>query len=237
MKDANTKVQHQSRYTGKKNALVACVLVAHPDDETIWAGGTLLMHPEWQWTVISLCRAGDLDRAARFQRAAETLGVNCVMADLDDGPEQAALSEYMIQQTALSLLPSTQFDIILTHSPFGEYTRHRRHEEIGSAVGNLWAQREIHSHEMWMFAYQDSGRGGKGDPPAPIATAHQSLVLTEHIWLKKYQVITGIYGFTPESYEAEIVQRKEAFWCFTNPVEYEGWLESQRREYESTRSL
>ena len=195
------------------------------------------MHPEWQWTVISLCRASDLDRAARFQRAAEMLGANGMMADLDDGPEQASLSECMIQQTILSLLPSTQFDVILTHSPFGEYTRHRRHEEIGSAVGKLWTKRDIHSHEMWMFAYQDSGRGGKGDPPAPIATAHQRLVLPEHIWLKKYQVITDIYGFTPESYEAEIVQRKEAFWCFTNSVEYERWVESQRSEYESTRSL
>jgi LmbE family N-acetylglucosaminyl deacetylase len=220
-----------------ENALVGCVIVAHPDDETIWAGGTLLMHPESQWTVLSLCRASDLDRASRFQRATEMLGVNGLMADLDDGPEQASLSERMIQQTILSLLPSTRLDVILTHSPFGEYTRHRRHEEIGSAVGKLWTKGDIHSHEMWMFAYQDSGRGGKGDPPAPIATAHQRLVLPEHIWLKKYQVMTDIYGFTPESYEAEIVQRKEAFWCFTNSVEYERWVESQRRNDESTRSL
>jgi LmbE family N-acetylglucosaminyl deacetylase len=230
MKDANIQVQRQSRHPVNRNALVGCVIVAHPDDETIWAGGTLLMHPELQWTVISLCRASDLDRAERFQQAAGTLGVNGIMADLDDGPEQASLSERMIQQTILSLLPPIRLDVILTHSPFGEYTRHRRHEEIGSAVGKLWTTREIHSHEMWMFAYQDSGRGGKGDPPAPIATAHQRLVLPEHIWLKKYQVITGIYGFTPESYEAEIVQRQEAFWCFTNPVEYESWLESQRRK-------
>jgi LmbE family N-acetylglucosaminyl deacetylase len=237
MKNANTRAQRQSWYLGNENALSGCVIVAHPDDETIWAGGTLLMHPQWQWTVISLCRASDLDRAARFQRAAEVLGVNGLMADLDDGPEQASLSEAMIQKAILSLLPSTRLDVILTHSPFGEYTRHRRHEEIGSAVGNLWTKGDIHAHEMWMFAYQDSGRGGKGDPPIPIATAHQGLVLPEPIWLKKYQVITGIYGFTPESYEAAIVQREEAFWYFTNAVEYERWVTSQRSKDESTRSL
>jgi len=229
MKTENIKTQYHPRYIGKKNALVGCVIVAHPDDEIIWAGGTLLMHPEWQWTVISLCRASDLERAAKFQRAAEKLGISGIMADLDDGPQQAPLSEYVIQQTILSLIPSTQFDLLLTHSPFGEYTRHRRHEEVGSAVGRLWREGDIHSHEMWMFAYQDTGRGGKGDSPYPIAEAHQRLVLPEHVWLQKYKIITDIYGFTPESYEAEIVQSREAFWCFANPVEYERWIKSRRR--------
>ena len=27
------------------------VIVAHPDDETLWAGGTMLMHPDCQSTV------------------------------------------------------------------------------------------------------------------------------------------------------------------------------------------
>ena len=34
----------------------AAVIVAHPDDETLWAGGTILMHPETKWTIIALCR-------------------------------------------------------------------------------------------------------------------------------------------------------------------------------------
>ena len=25
------------------------MIVAHPDDETLWAGGTILKHPEWHW--------------------------------------------------------------------------------------------------------------------------------------------------------------------------------------------
>lgn len=24
------------------------IIVAHPDDETLWAGGTILQHPEWR---------------------------------------------------------------------------------------------------------------------------------------------------------------------------------------------
>jgi len=30
-----------------------CVIVAHPDDETLWTGGMILMHPEWECKVFS----------------------------------------------------------------------------------------------------------------------------------------------------------------------------------------
>ena len=42
------------------------VIVAHPDDETLWAGGTILSHPANNWFVVSLCRASDKDRSTRF---------------------------------------------------------------------------------------------------------------------------------------------------------------------------
>ena len=37
------------------------VIVAHPDDETLWAGGTILNHPSWHWFVACLCRGNDQD--------------------------------------------------------------------------------------------------------------------------------------------------------------------------------
>ena len=49
------------------------VIVAHPDDETLWAGGLMLMHPEVKWTVVTLCRKSDLDRAPKFFKALERL--------------------------------------------------------------------------------------------------------------------------------------------------------------------
>ena len=39
------------------------VVSAHPDDETLWAGGLLLSHPEWEPFIVTLCR--DARRAAR----------------------------------------------------------------------------------------------------------------------------------------------------------------------------
>ena len=212
----------------KKQSVTAAVVVAHPDDETIWAGGTVLMHLGWRWTVLSLCRATDHDRAPRFLRAVQELGGIGKMGDLDDGPEQLPLPEKEVQQVLLSLLPPEHFDLIMTHSPYGEYTRHRRHEETSQAVVSLWKKGLIRTSKVWMFAYEDSGKGGKDDLPRAIMTAHLIVPLPENIWQEKYRTITEVYGFGPESYEARITQREEAFWCFCSPTEFQKWLKTER---------
>ena len=214
----------------KKQSVTAALVVAHPDDETLWAGGTVLMHQGWQWTVVSLCRGGDRDRAPRFLRAVQELGGMEKMGNLDDGPEQLPLDETEVQQVLLSLLPSEHFDLILTHSPYGEYTRHRRHEETSQAVVALWEKGLIGADEVWMFAYEDSGKGGGDDLPRAIKTAHLMVHLPEEIWWGKYRTITEIYGFGPESYEARITPREEAFWCFRSPIEFQKWLSTERRK-------
>jgi len=214
----------------KKQSVTTAVVVAHPDDETIWAGGTLLMHPSWQWTAVSLCRGGDRDRAPRFLQAVHKLGGIGKMGDMDDGPEQSPISATEVQQVLLSLLPTEHFDLVLTHSPYGEYTRHRRHEETSKAVVTLWKKGLIRTGEMWMFAYEDGGKGGRNDLPQAIKTAHLVVQLPENIWQEKYRTITEIYGFGPESYEACITRREEAFWCFRSPAEFQKWLRTGRRK-------
>lgn len=214
----------------KRKNITAAVIVAHPDDETLWAGGTVLMHPDWHWSIVSLCRGSDADRAPKFIRAVKQLGGVSKIGDLDDGPEQLSLSEDDVQQMVLSLLPKRNFDLILTHSPQGEYTRHRRHEETGAAVALLWEKELIKAKEVWMFAYEDGGRGGKEDLPKAIKTAHLISYLPTAIWRRKYLIITDIYSFAPETYEANIVMREEAFWRFQSPVELREWKKTERRK-------
>ena len=213
----------------KRKYVTAAMIVAHPDDETIWAGGTVLNHSDSHWTIVSLCRGTDTDRAPKFIRAVQQLGGVSEIGDLDDGPEQLPLSEVDVQQMVLSLLPEMHFDLVLTHSPHGEYTRHRRHEETGTAVASLWEKGLIKAKEVWMFAYEDGGKGGKDDLPKAIKTAHLISYLPEDIWRRKYTIVTDIYGFAPESYEADIVAREEAFWCFQSPAEFREWLKTERR--------
>ena len=63
----------------------AAIVAAHPDDEVLWAGGTVLMHPSWNWYILTLCRGSDPDRAPRFHRVLEIFHAAGSMGDLDDG--------------------------------------------------------------------------------------------------------------------------------------------------------
>ena len=183
------------------------VVVAHPDDETLWAGGLLLSHPEWSPFIVALCRGKDPDRAPKFRTVLERLDAKGAMGDLDDGPDQVPLSPALVQETILSLLPERHGDLILSHAPQGEYTRHRRHEEVASAVEGLWRAKVL-SGQLWQFAYED---GGGAYLPRPRAGAELQLPLPEAIWLRKYGLITQVYGFGATSWEARATPHSEAF--------------------------
>ena len=185
------------------------VIVAHPDDETLWAGGTLLMHPDCRWTVVTLTRRGDPDRAARFARAVGLYGATGVMGDLDDGPEQKPLRTIEVEDAIAALLPSHGYDLVLTHGLWGEYTRHRRHEEVAKAVMALRESGRFSAAEIWMFAYGDDG--GKR-LPRPLENSDIYTRLPPDIWERKYRLITEVYGFAPDSFEARTTPRDEAFW-------------------------
>jgi LmbE family N-acetylglucosaminyl deacetylase len=205
----------------KRNSKTVAVIVAHPDDETLWAGGTILSHPSWQCFIVCLCRGSDNDRAPKFLKALQILGSEGIIGDLDDGPKQKPLNENELEHAILQLLPSMFFDLIISHNPNGEYTRHIRHEEISRAVIRLWYAGMISANELWTFAYED---GDKGSYPRPIENATFYHVLTKRIWLKKYSIITETYGFERTSFEAETTPRAESFWQFTNSYDAKKWL-------------
>jgi LmbE family N-acetylglucosaminyl deacetylase len=199
------------------------VIVAHPDDETLWAGGTILSHPSWNCFIVSLCRGSDRERAPRFYNALKVLRSDGIMGDLEDGPDQQPLDENEIERVILDLIPQKHFDIVITHNPSGEYTRHIRHEEVSKAVIKLWGTGKIDASELWTFAYED---GGKAYYPRPVETAPIYRTLTRRIWLRKYSIVTETYGFEKGGFEAETTPRSEAFWQFTNSYEAKKWLGS-----------
>jgi LmbE family N-acetylglucosaminyl deacetylase len=186
------------------------VIVAHPDDETLWAGGLMLMHPDVEWTVVTICRRSDPDRAPKFLRALKELNATGLMADLDDGPEQRPLNHDEVRKTIRMLLPSERFDLMITHGPSGEYTRHLRHEETAKAVLALWKEDRLPAEQLWTFAYED---GNRRYLPRAVEQADLLIELPDEIWQKKYSIITNIYGFSQNSWEARTTPRQEAFRC------------------------
>ena len=133
------------------------------------------------------------------------------MADLDDGPDQTPLPADQVQKTTARLLAETSYDLILTHGPHGEYTRHRRHSECCRSVVELWKSGGIDTHRLWLFAYED---GGREYLPRVRGDADRRDVLPDDVWLEKRRLITDLYGFLPGSWEAQTTPREEGFWCF-----------------------
>jgi LmbE family N-acetylglucosaminyl deacetylase len=116
------------------------VIVAHPDDETIWMGGTLLRHKkDWKTTVISLTRKSDKDRYPKFKKVCKALGVKGHIYDLDDEKlKPLALKQY---KKIILKHAKTPYDYIFTHGKNGEYD-HIRHKETHKAIKELLKEKE-----------------------------------------------------------------------------------------------
>ncbi|MGD0581462.1 MAG: PIG-L family deacetylase [Bacteroidales bacterium] len=200
----------------RKYGKTVAIIVAHPDDETLWCGGTILSNPEWNTFIVCLCRGNDKERAHRFFKALNCYGSKGIMGEIDDGPQQRPIDEEELNRAILHLLPPWHFDLLITHSPCGEYTRHIRHEEISKAVIKLWHSGKLSASELWTFAYEDNN---KKYYPRPVGNADIFHTLSEIIWQKKYNIITKTYGFDRGSFEAETTPVSESFWKYKVPEE------------------
>ena len=190
------------------------MIVAHP----------VLLHSHCSWEIDALCRASDVDRAPKFYRALSNLGAEGNIADLDDGPEQRPLLGVEVRQAVLEITDHRHFDRVITHGPHGEYTRHRRHEEVSKAVCDLWLHGEIDANALWLFAYTD---GDGKFLPGPETGAHLKVRLPSAVWQKKYRIMTDVYGFSTESWEARVTPRTEAFWCFESSSHLKTWFKQK----------
>jgi LmbE family N-acetylglucosaminyl deacetylase len=187
------------------------VIVAHPVDETLWAGGTILNHPQHKWFIVCLSWASDLDCAHRFYSALKALKAEGVMGNMDDELDQLPLDDKVIETEILKLLPNNHFDIILTHNSASDNICHLQHEDVNRIVTALWLNGKISAKELWTFCFEDANKNYF----APIGrNANITENLSEAVWAKKYDIITEIYGFDSNSCEAKTTPTIEAFWKF-----------------------
>ncbi len=184
------------------------VVVAHPDDELIWMGGTIIGHPNWDWHILALCRAGDLNREWRFHRAAAELGACEHISDLDDSPILAPLSSNLEEiKQRIRMLPKKDFDLIFSHGQVGEYTYHARHVQTHRAVREMIESKELRG-TLVVFAYTDFGGTAL---PRPDEHADISIDLTSEQFECKRRILRDIYGFVSGSFEYESAGPVEVF--------------------------
>ncbi len=191
----------------------ALVVIAHPDDETIWCGGTILSHPDWDWTVLSLCRKHDKDRAPKFREACRQLNAKCTISDLEDEkPEQSLSSLGEVKSRIVKMLAETRagnrFDFIFTHGENGEYN-HNRHKEVHNAVREMIESSELQCRKIFFFNYKLAEDATHCEPDT--ATADSLTRLSGRITRKKNLLISSTYKFNVDSFEKRSCFSIESF--------------------------
>jgi len=199
--------QLKSQKTKKKKILV---IVAHPDDETIWMGGTLLKNKDnWDITIISLCRKDDKDRAPKFKIVCDKLNAKCFISDLDDS-EQRDFKEISKDEIIKRILQFTEvknYDYIFTHGENGEY-RHVRHIEVHNAVIEMLNKKLLSAKKIFFFSYLKDEKNGIC---YVNENAHKLIRLKNIYFKEKMQLIQEIYGFEEKSFENKCCMNTEAF--------------------------
>lgn len=106
------------------------MLVAHPDDETLWGAGVMLRYPKG-WTVIcGTVPFHDPERAEKFLNACDVLGADGMVQLHPERTDHIPIPDL------------DEYDLIVTHNSAGEYG-HKHHKELHNAVKERWPDKML----------------------------------------------------------------------------------------------
>lgn len=188
----------------------ALVIVAHPDDETIWMGGTILKNKKLNWTIFSLCRLSDPDRAPKYFKVCKFYGAQAIMTDLEDDDQLSIeRSVPVIKKLITAKIKNKKYDYIFTHGVNGEYG-HKRHKGVNQAVTQLFRKGELKGGLVLCFNYVKASR----KQFSPLKAGSKSdlvFKLTRRQFQAKKKIMTVIYGFDPRGIDANLCTNPEVF--------------------------
>jgi LmbE family N-acetylglucosaminyl deacetylase len=129
-----------------KNALI---IVAHPDDESLWFGGTLLKFSGMgiKPLIVCLTNKNHAERSKEFYSACKYLGAKGVMLDYQDGG-LARFPLFPVFSKDLKKILKENFgdgkiDLIISHSSHGEEHGHKQHKQVFFLAGRFARQNKI----------------------------------------------------------------------------------------------
>ena len=183
------------------------VIIAHPDDETIWMGGTILSRKDVKWTIFSLCRKNDKDRSPKFKKVCKLYKAKAIISDLED-EGMLNIKEVLpeIEERILKRVKKS-FTYVFTHGYNGEYGHHR-HKEVHIVVKKLVENKKIVCDKLFFFAYKLSSKKRIINQTKKLDLVFN---LNKNILKEKKDIIKNLYGFSQNSFENVSCLQKETF--------------------------
>ena len=109
------------------------MVVAHPDDESIFGGATLLR--EKGWKVVCLTNGNDDTRSYEFQQAMNMIGASFEIWDYPDEYE-GTFDADQLKTDLKKVFRKNRFNRIVTHNLQGEYG-HSQHKSLSRILHDL----------------------------------------------------------------------------------------------------
>lgn len=109
------------------------MIVAHPDDESIFGGATLLQ--EKGWKVVCLTNGDHPVRSKEFRKAMEYARTDCEMWCYPD-QWMGDFNRKKLSKDIGRVLKQDNYEKVVTHGPFGEYG-HTQHQALFEIVSRL----------------------------------------------------------------------------------------------------
>ncbi len=120
------------------------MIVAHPDDETLFGGGELIQNAD-SYKVVVLDYGNHLVRHREFIKAMETLGVTkWEHWDGEAFKTSAAYNESILIPLIQRVLNERDWEKVVTHNQSGEYG-HYRHVGLHNVLARLCPEK------LWVF--------------------------------------------------------------------------------------
>ena len=146
--DSNKCFRYEESEKAKK-----LMIVAHPDDETIFGGAHLLVD---DYTVVCIT-CGQIEyRNQEFKEVMEKTGDDFIMLGFDDRMNKTGpISDWSYQYDAIynklaEIINSNNWDTIVTHNPDGEYG-HQHHIMTSEMVTDITGGNNLYYFGHWYY--------------------------------------------------------------------------------------
>ncbi len=164
------------------------MIVAHPDDDTIWGGSHLI---DDDYLVVCITCGTDQTRVKEFEKVMKETNDSYIMLDYPDktdGKRDNWNSVYdKITNSLKTIIDYKDWDTIVTHNPDGEYG-HIQHKMTSKIVTSLADKDNL----MYFGHYYKSGEVPKG--LETISEENYDIKLNKLVPLYASQKIVAPYG-------------------------------------------